>query len=139
MKNCSLYDSGGDLSWNSPISFFTEFCLTTKNSNNEMPDTYNWFWFLLQFQLFAQNDTGPEFRGQLIGWTNLNIEKPLKNQWGIRYIPSFSGLTTLNQKWRLDAEASVNAWGSALMRKANDGTAEHQALPFLAQAKHYPV
>ena len=63
--------------------------------------------------LLAQEESmTPRFSGQAISWTNLNFSKPFKNQWGIRYIPSLSGGLPLNDKWRIDAEASVNAYAS---------------------------
>ena len=66
---------------------------------------------VLSFPLYAQDEPSKaEFSGQVIGWSNLNFQKPVRNQWGLRYIPSFSGGIPLSSKWRLDAEASVNAW-----------------------------
>ncbi len=67
--------------------------------------------FVLSFPLNAQDEPSKaEFSGQGIGWSNLNFQKPVSNQWGLRYIPSFSGGIPLSAQWRLDAEASLNAW-----------------------------
>ncbi|HYW94167.1 MAG TPA: hypothetical protein VE870_01115 [Bacteroidales bacterium] len=82
--------------------------------------------FLVLFyssSLSAQEESRKsEFRGQVIGWTNLNLDKPIQNQWGVRYIPSLTVGTPLNQTWRLDAEMSLNAYGSTLFSEESTKT-----------------
>jgi hypothetical protein len=51
--------------------------------------------------------------GQLSGWLALNDEKPSTPRFGLRYIPDFSLGRGGEQRMALDAELSVNAYGSA--------------------------
>ncbi len=76
--------------------------------------------WLPEIYLKAQEEAmKPRFSGQVIGWSNLNIEKPVRDQFGIRYIPSLSGGFALNHNWRLDAEASFNAYASSLVENGD--------------------
>ena len=63
--------------------------------------------------------------GQLIGWTNLNIEDPLQNQWGLKYIPDILTEYQLNEKWKLDAELAINAYSSFIFSEGeSDGNSD---------------
>jgi hypothetical protein len=52
-------------------------------------------------------------KGQLSGWLALNDEKPSTPRFGLRYLPTFSLGRGGEQRMALDAELSVNAYGSA--------------------------
>ncbi len=88
-----------------------------------MKTTAAFIFLFILFQpvrLMSQEESmQPRLSGQLIGWTNINLVKPVSNNWGIRYIPSFSGGFKLNGTWRLDAEVSANAWASSTLQSGD--------------------
>jgi len=53
------------------------------------------------------------FKGMLVGWMTGSQSQKFNAQTGLRYIPGLSGEYKINEKYTLDAELSVNAYGSA--------------------------
>lgn len=54
-----------------------------------------------------------DIQGQLSGWFTLSADGSTKTQSGLRYIPTFSLKKSFQEKYALDAEISVNAFGTA--------------------------
>lgn len=67
--------------------------------------------FSMNFKAWSQQKFDFDFRGQVIGWTNFNFQDKFTNQSGLRYIPELSSGWQINDSWKLDAEASANAYG----------------------------
>ena len=61
---------------------------------------------------FAQS---PEFKGQLSGWSALKLEKPCKSAFGARYIPELTVIKQLNDKLQVDADISLNLYGTGII------------------------
>ena len=60
-------------------------------------------------------------RGMAAGWMIGNYSEQFNAQGGIRYIPELSGEYKIGQSYKLDAEVSANAYGSATFW-SNDST-----------------
>ena len=67
------------------------------------------------------------FKGQLSGWLALNDEKPSTPRFGLRYIPTLSLGQAGEKRLALDAELSVNTYGSAAAPSWRDLQTEGRA------------
>jgi hypothetical protein len=54
-----------------------------------------------------------DLQGQMSSWFMVNDSSPTRAQMGLRYIPSFSLKKSWSEKYALDTEISVNAYGTA--------------------------
>jgi hypothetical protein len=77
---------------------------------------------ILMYMILHAGASGQSFSasGQVIGWGTLNPTETLKIQGGLRYIPQFNAEIPLGGL-KLEAEASVNAWGNTTYVR-NDST-----------------
>jgi hypothetical protein len=56
-----------------------------------------------------------DFKGQLSGWSALKMEKPYQSAFGVRYIPELLVDKKINDKLRLDADVSLNLYGTGML------------------------
>ncbi|MBN2213925.1 MAG: hypothetical protein JW723_06760 [Bacteroidales bacterium] len=56
-----------------------------------------------------------DFKGQLSGWSALKPEKPFQSAFGGRYIPELLISKQLNDKLKVDADISVNLYGTSII------------------------
>ena len=68
---------------------------------------------LFALAIAAAAGTGLEFRGQLSFWLGGHDRPAAEGAAGLRYVPSFSLKHDPGSGWSVDAEVSVNAYGSA--------------------------
>ena len=65
------------------------------------------------------------FSGQVNGWSAYNFIKPVRSQWGMRFIPTLTGGRTWKNNLRLDGELTLNAFGTvdytSAMQSGDDG------------------
>lgn len=65
------------------------------------------------------------FSGQVNGWSAYNFIKPVRSQWGMRFIPTLTGGKTWKNNLRLDGELTLNAFGTvdytSGMQSGDDG------------------
>ena len=86
---------------------------------NKMLSRFNIILILGVLSLLFQANAFPqtvEFRGMFSGLITGNDEESIKMQLALRYIPSFSITKEIFKKYTLDAELSLNAYGSAQIR-----------------------
>lgn len=67
--------------------------------------------------------------GQAIGWGTMNPTETLRIQGGLRYIPQFNAEIPLGSL-KLEAEASVNAWGTATLFYADTTQYDASLTPY---------
>jgi len=60
------------------------------------------------------------FRGLLTGWLTANVDSLSQPFFGLRYIPEFTLEKALSEKYTVDFELSLNAYGTAHVRYLND-------------------
>ncbi len=58
-----------------------------------------------------------EFKGQLVGWTNLFDREQSQVQTGLRYLPTFSFSYPVSENSNLDLELTTNVYGNLLFEK----------------------
>ena len=71
-----------------------------------------------------------DIRGQLSGWLMLNGSKSIQTQIGVRYIPTFSLKKSWVEKYSIDAEISVNAFGTAQVPSLDDIQTSGEIKPY---------
>ncbi len=59
-------------------------------------------------------------KGLLTGWLTANIDSLSQPFFGIRYIPEFTMEKALSEKYTVDFELSLNAYGTAHVRYLNE-------------------
>ena len=69
-------------------------------------------------------------QGQLSGWMSVNTDRSNETQLGIRYIPALSINKTLSKNHSLDAEISLNSYGTDLIRAINDMDTNGKIKPY---------
>ena len=57
-----------------------------------------------------------DFKGQISGWTSQKLEKPWYSIFGVRYIPDFYFISKTDKKFKVDADISMNLFGTTTIR-----------------------
>lgn len=71
-----------------------------------------------------------DLQGQLSGWFTLSGDGSASSQSGLRYIPTFSLKESLRKEIALDAEISVNAFGTAQILSPDDIRTQGEIKPY---------
>ena len=82
---------------------------------------------LTQTIIFSQTC---DFRGQALTWLTITDIKLADTQWGLRYIPELSLHQPLSGRFSLDAEVSINAYGSGLFHRLDDVEKDGKVKPY---------
>lgn len=71
-----------------------------------------------------------EFQGQLSGWITVTAEASTPTQVGLRYIPSLFISQSVAGAYSIDAELSLNTYGTALVHAIDDTDADGKTKPY---------
>ncbi len=87
--------------------------------------------------LFIPSTYGQDFRhkGLITGWGNARFQDPVDPQFGVRYIPEFFLAHDVSSSLSLDAEFSLNAYGTAVFQGWDEITTDGNVKPYRMWAR----